>query len=86
MHKVSNQLTNEYSFIVVEELKLKNMTKRPNPNLAEDGKTYLPNMAKAKGGLNRVMLDLGIGYFFTFLDYKLIEKGGELIKVNPRNV
>jgi len=80
LHKVSNQLTNEYSFIAVEDLKLKNMTKSSKGDAENHG-----SMVKQKSGLNRVLLDLGIGYFFTFLDYKSIEKGSKLVKINPRN-
>ena len=80
LHKISNQLTNDYSLICVEDLKLKNLTKSAKGNAENPG-----SMVKQKSGLNRSLLDLGIGYFFTFLDYKSVEKGGKLIKVNPRN-
>ena len=68
-HTVKNQT------VVVEDLKIKNMTKgtveKPSKN------------AKAKRGLNRVITQQSWGMFFELLEYKLKENGGELIKVNP---
>jgi len=39
---------------------------------------------RAKSGLNRSILDQGSGMFATMLKYKLAERGGELIYVDPR--
>ncbi len=78
LHKVSNKLS-ENQTIVVEDLKIKNMSKKAKGSIAE------PNMrASAKSGLNRSILQQGWGKFFELLEYKLKRNGGELIKVNPK--
>lgn len=84
INKLTFNIVKNNSIIVVEDLQLKNMTKKPKPKLAEDGKTYLPNKAKAKGGLNRVLLDLGVSEFYRQLEYKAKWYGRELIKVDPK--
>lgn len=68
----------ENSIIVVEDLKLKNMTKSAKGTSKTHGKNV-----KAKSGLNRVLLDLSIGEFVRQLEYKSKWYGRKLIKVNP---
>ena len=78
LHKISNKLS-ENQTIVVEDLKIKNMSKKAKGSVDE------PNMrASAKSGLNRSILQQSWGKFFELLEYKLKRKGGELIKVNPQ--
>jgi len=67
LHKVSNKLS-ENQTIVVEDLKIKNMSKKEN----------------TKNGLNRLILQQSWGKFFELLEYKLKRNSGELIKVNPK--
>ena len=43
-----------------------------------------PKNASTKRGLNHVITQQSWGLFFTLLDYKLSERGGQLIKVDPR--
>ena len=40
---------------------------------------------KQKQGLNRVITQQSWGLFFELLEYKLQERGGELIKVDPKH-
>ena len=40
---------------------------------------------KQKSGLNRSILDQGWYSFFQMLSYKLEQRGGKLIKVDPKN-
>jgi putative transposase len=40
---------------------------------------------KQKQGLNRSITQQSWGMFFEFLDYKLNERGGQLIKVDPKH-
>jgi putative transposase len=40
--------------------------------------------ASAKRGLNRVITQQSWGLFFELLEYKLSERGGQLIKVDPK--
>ncbi len=78
LHKISNELS-ENKTIKVEDLKIKNMSKKAKGTLTN------PNMrASAKAGLNRSILQQSWGKFFEMLEYKLKRNGGELIKVNPQ--
>ena len=77
IHKLSNKITNENQVIVIEDLKIKNMTKRAVGTIAN------PKKSSGKRGLNRAITQQSWGEFFTMLEYKAIKKGGEVIKVNP---
>lgn len=83
LHQVSHKLTQKYSHIAIEDLRLKNMTKRAGVKENEDG-TYAQNGASAKSGLNKSILDQGIGELKRQLIYKAEEKGGQVILVNPK--
>jgi len=77
--KASTELISSFSKIAVEDLKLKNMTKSSKGDSENHGK-----MVKQKSGLNRVILDVGIGEFFRQLDYKSKWYGREFVKVDPK--
>lgn len=66
--------------IVVEDLRLRNMTRSAKGTLVEPGK----NVA-AKSGLNRSMLDAGLGQFVQILSDKAVSAGRIVIAVDPRN-
>lgn len=83
-HKVSRELVNRHDLIVHEDLKVGNMTRRPQPRQADDG-TYLPNGAAAKAGLNRSILDAGWGDLLRMIAYKAESAGREIIAVDPRH-
>ncbi len=78
LHKLSKQYS-ENQAVVVEDLKIKNMTKATKGTVEKPSKN-----AKAKRGLNRVITQQSWGLFFELLEYKLKANGGELIKVNPQ--
>lgn len=78
LHKLSKQYS-ENQTVVVEDLKIKNMTKATKGTVEKPSKN-----AKAKRGLNRSITQQSWGMFFELLEYKLKENGGELIKVNPK--
>jgi putative transposase len=83
-HKVSHEfIKSEARIFVVEDLKLKNMTKAPQPKQDENGK-YLPNKKAAKAGLNRELLSKGLGKTIEFLEYKAIKNNKLVIKVPPQ--
>jgi len=83
-HKTTHKLVNGDSEIfVLEELKVKNMTASVKPKLANDGKTYLPNGASAKAGLNAAILASCWGLIATFLSYKALRVNKLVIKVTP---
>jgi len=82
-HKVSHSIANsEAKIFAVEDLKLKNMTKSPEPKQDENG-NYLPNMRKAKAGLNRELLSKGLAKTIEFLEYKAKKYAKLFIKVSP---
>ena len=78
LHKISKKITDENQVIVVEDLKIKNMTKNARGTVEEAKKS------SGKRGLNRVIIQQGWGIFFQMLEYKALLKGGEVKKVNPQ--
>jgi putative transposase len=67
-------------FIAAEKLQLKNMTKSAKGTIEEPGTNV-----KQKSGLNRSMLDLGIGIFFDIIRYKSGWQGKMFVQVPPQN-
>jgi len=59
------------------------MTRRPKAKPKADGTGYERNMAKAKAGLNRAMLDAGIGGLYSMMEGKAKAAGREFARVNP---
>lgn len=82
LHKTANDLLARTDLIVFEELKIKNMIRRPRPKQDETG-AYLPNGAGAKSGLNKSIADAGWGKFLSILKYKALIQGKKVIGVNP---
>jgi putative transposase len=78
LHKLSTKYS-ENQAIIVEDLKIKNMSKSAKGTTETPGKNV-----KAKAGLNRVITQQSWGMFFEMLEYKLKRNGGELIKVDPK--
>ena len=78
LHKLSTRLVEENDTIIVENLQLKNMTKSSKGTAESHG-----SMVKQKSGLNRSMLDLGIGILFLQLEYKAKWSGKNFLKINP---
>jgi putative transposase len=83
LHKLSRQLVDHYDILVMEDLRITNMTRRPTPRPNSEG-GHDPNGAAAKAGLNRSILDAGWGRLDRMLTYKAEEAGRELIRVDPR--
>lgn len=79
LHKTANKIL-EYDFIAAEKLQIKNMTKSANGTIEEPGKNI-----KQKSGLNRSMLDLGLGIFYDIVRYKSLWKGKMFVQVPPQN-
>lgn len=80
LHKLSFQYAENQGTVVVEDLKIKNMTKSAKGTVETPGK-----QVKQKQGLNRSITQQSWGMFFELLDYKLNERGGKLIKVDPKH-
>jgi IS605 OrfB family transposase len=79
LHKLSTQLSKNHAMIVIEDLKISNMSKSASGTIESPGKNV-----NAKSGLNKSLLDQGLGEFKRQLEYKINWQGGILIKVNPQ--
>ena len=84
-HQTSHQLVahTDAKLIVLEDLKIKNMTKRPKPKQDANGK-WLRNGVAAKAGLNRAILGSAWGQVADYTQYKALRAGKLLIKVAPQ--
>ena len=80
LHKISSELSKNHAVVVLEDLKIANMSKSTKGTVENPGRNV-----QQKSGLNRSILDQGWGEFIRQLEYKLTWNGGQLIKVNPRN-
>jgi len=83
-HKLSTFAVRKYAGIAVEDLKLANMTRKPKAKPKADGTGYEHNMAKAKAGLNRAMLDAGIGGLYAMMETKAKAFDREFVRVPPQ--
>lgn len=84
-HKATTRLVQEHDIIVLEDLKLDNMTRKakakPDPDHPE---LYLPNGQAAKRGLNRAMRTAALGGISSKLEYKTSLTGtNRMVLVNP---
>ena len=82
LHKISTEISEKQALVVVEDLKVANMSKRSKSKQDSDGK-YLKNKQAQKSGLNKAILDQGWSMFVDMLIYKQAVLGGELLKVLP---
>ena len=80
LQKLSTNIAKNHSVVVLEDLKVSNMSASAKGDLENPGK----NVA-AKSGLNRSILDQGWYAFEMMLKYKLSWLGGELVLINPKN-
>lgn len=85
LHKTSRDLVDNAQVLVMEELKLKNMTKRAKPKKDEKTGKWIKNGAAAKSGLNRAILGAGLYRLEEFLTYKAYKANKPIFKVNPIN-
>ncbi|WP_006246238.1 RNA-guided endonuclease InsQ/TnpB family protein [Mycolicibacterium tusciae] len=85
-HKQARALVARYDLLVVEDLKITNMLRRPKPKPDPDNPgQFLPNGARAKTGLNRSISDAGWGQFVSILRAKAEDAGRTWIEVDPRH-
>jgi len=80
LHKTSNIISKNHAMVVIEDLKVTNMSKSASGTLEAPGRNV-----NAKSGLNKSILDQGWGEFRRQLEYKQAWLGGEVFAVNPRN-
>jgi putative transposase len=76
LHTWSHRYAKNHSVVVIEDLKLKNMTRSAKGTVEESGR----NVAQ-KAGLNRALLDVAPGRFASMLEYKTARRGGLLVRV-----
>ena len=83
INKATTYLAKNHRLIVIENLRVKNMTRAPKPKTDPDQQgSFLPNGAAAKAGLNRVVLDKGFGEIRRQLEYKHVWYGSQLLVEN----
>lgn len=80
LHKISHEISKNHAMIMLEDLKVKNMSKSASGTIDKPGKKV-----KAKSSLNRSILDQGWGEFRRQLIYKSEWVGGAVILVNPKH-
>lgn len=80
IHKTTTNIAKNHGLVVIEDLRVKNMSKSAKGNKEKPGKNV-----RQKSGLNRSILDAGWGEFRRQLEYKLAWAGGFLIAVDPKN-
>ncbi len=78
LHKTSTKITKNHSHIVVEDLKVKEMSKSNKGNSEEHGSNV-----KAKAQMNKHILDQGWYEFRRMLKYKSEWNGGHLTVIAP---
>ncbi len=78
-------IDNGAQIFVMEDLKIKNMTKSPEAKPDEQNPGhFVPNQAAAKAGLTQKILNSAWGLIAVFLAYKANHAGKVFIKVSPR--
>ena len=78
LHQVSTIISQNHAVVVLEDLKVRNMTASARGTVAHPGRNVRP-----KAGLNKAILDQGWGLLKQMLDYKLQWSGGMLLLVDP---
>jgi putative transposase len=78
LHQATTALSKNHAVVVVEDLKIRNMSKSAAGTLDAPGRNV-----SAKSGLNQAILDQGWFEFRRQLEYKLAWNGGQLIAVPP---
>ncbi|MHC5897205.1 type V CRISPR-associated protein C2c8 [Nostoc sp.] len=80
-HKLSTKIVHEYGAIAMEDLQIKNLTRKPKAKQREDGNGYEQNGAKRKAGLNKSFADSALGDLISKIESKSKIAGREFVKV-----
>ena len=80
LHKISTEISESQAIIVIEDLKISNMSKSSKGSIEEPGKKVAQ-----KSGLNRSILDQGWSMFGSMLNYKQDWNGGMVLRVPPQH-
>lgn len=79
-HKASTNIAARFGTVVLEDLATAQMARSAKGTSSKPGKNV-----RQKAGLNRAIMSQGWFSFELMLAYKLEERGGHLIKVDPRH-
>ena len=79
LHKASATISKNHALVVVEDLKVSNMSRSAKGTVDAPGRNV-----RAKSGLNKSILDQGWGEFRRQLEYKMAWKGGYLVAIPPQ--
>ena len=79
LHKTTNEISKNHAVVVMEDLKVSNMSKSASGSIENPGKNI-----KAKSGLNKSILDQGWYEFRRQLEYKLKWRGGHFELVDAK--
>lgn len=77
-HHLTKALATQYEHVVIEDLKVKGMTKSAKGTKDKPG-----TRVRQKAGLNRAILAVGFGEIRRQLEYKTVRYGSRLTAVNP---
>ena len=78
LHKVTSEISKNHAMIVIEDLKVSNMSKSAKGTSEQHGRNV-----RAKSGLNRSILDQGWYEMRRQLEYKQLWRGGQVLAVPP---
>ena len=78
LHKITTSIAKNHGMVVVEKLKVRNMSASAKGTAEEPGRNV-----RQKAGLNRSILDQAWRLFFILLGYKLAERGARLVEGPP---
>ena len=76
VHQVASDIVRCNSFVATEKLEVSKMTRK-----AKKGSSH-----KQKAGLNKSILDVGMGMLRAAIEYKVVEVGGVFVEVPTRTV
>ena len=80
LHKTSTTICKNHAVVVIEDLKIRNMSASAAGMIEEPGRNV-----RAKSGLNKSILEQGWFEFRRQLEYKMAWSGGKVIAVPARN-
>ena len=78
LHKTTTEISKNHAMIVIEDLKVSNMSKSAKGTTEKHGRSV-----RAKSGLNRTILDQGWYEMRRQLEYKQLWRGGQVLAVPP---
>ncbi|ETS29331.1 MULTISPECIES: RNA-guided endonuclease InsQ/TnpB family protein [Photorhabdus] len=78
LHKTTTKISKNHAMIVIEDLKVSNMSKSAKGTAEQPGRSV-----RAKSGLNRAILDQGWYEMRRQLEYKQRWRGGQVLAVPP---